>query len=137
MAADKGRDLLLKIESSAGSGTYNTIANLMSVNFTINNNQVDITNKSSSGERELLEAAGTTGTDISFNGVLTGTTEQNLLITQAQSNIFWNYQVVYADTNRTVTAAFHLNNLDITDNGVEGYQGISGSLISTGTVTNT
>lgn len=135
MAAEKGRSLLLKIESSAGSGTYNTIANLTTASITINNSTTDITNKSSNGYRTLLEGAGTKGADISFDGFLTGTTEQNLLLTHAQTDILYNYQFYYADTGKTVTAAFQMTNLSINDNGVEGAQTISGSLISSGQIT--
>lgn len=54
MVADKGRDLLLRIEDSPGSGTYTTIASLTGLTLNITNSTVDITNKSSDGWQTLL-----------------------------------------------------------------------------------
>lgn len=67
MANYKGRTFLLKT-GTWGGGT--TIADCRTHTFTINNEQVDITNKSSNGYRTLLEAAGTQSLSISFGGIV-------------------------------------------------------------------
>lgn len=59
MANTKGRDLLLKIEQPADSGTYIYIGGLTSLSWTIANESVDATDKFSNGVRELVEGAGT------------------------------------------------------------------------------
>jgi len=58
MAAQKGRDLLLKIDSDGG-GTFVTVAGLRSRTLAFNAQAVDITDMESAGEwRELLDGGG-------------------------------------------------------------------------------
>jgi TP901-1 family phage major tail protein len=58
MAAQKGKDLLLKIDTDA-AGTFITVAGLRSRTLAFNAQAVDITDMESTGEwRELLEGGG-------------------------------------------------------------------------------
>ena len=58
MAAQKGRDLLLKVDSS-GTGIYVTVAGLRSNSLAFNAESVDATSQESAGAwRELLAGAG-------------------------------------------------------------------------------
>jgi TP901-1 family phage major tail protein len=58
MAAQKGRDLLLKVDST-GTGTYVTVAGLRSNSLAFNAESVDATSQESAGAwRELLAGAG-------------------------------------------------------------------------------
>ncbi len=58
MAAQKGKDLLLKIDSD-GLGTFVTVAGLRSRTIAFNAETVDVTDQDSSGQwRELLVGAG-------------------------------------------------------------------------------
>jgi TP901-1 family phage major tail protein len=58
MAAQKGKDLLLKIESDT-PGTFTTVAGLRSRGLAFNAETVDITHQESAGQwRELLGGAG-------------------------------------------------------------------------------
>ena len=58
MAAQKGRDLLLKVDSS-GTGIYVTVAGLRSNSMAFNAESVDATSQESAGAwRELLAGAG-------------------------------------------------------------------------------
>lgn len=66
MAAQKGRSFLLK-QGSASAGT--TLAGMRTTGLTVNNEQVDITNKDSNGFREYLEDAGTKSLSITAEGV--------------------------------------------------------------------
>lgn len=134
MAADKGRDLLLKMEDSEGGGTYTTIANLTNVSVAINNSVVDITNKSSGGWAEKLEDAGTKNVDISVSGVYTETTQQDLLITNIQSNQNYGCQITYGASDSTITGDFMISNFNITG-GFDDAQTFDASLTSTGTIT--
>jgi TP901-1 family phage major tail protein len=54
MVAQKGKDLLLKLDSE-GSGSFSTIAGLRSKRIALNSETVDITDSDSAGRwRELL-----------------------------------------------------------------------------------
>lgn len=58
MAAQKGKDLLLKVDSD-GNGTFLTVAGLRARTISFNAETVDVTNAESAGQwRELLEGAG-------------------------------------------------------------------------------
>ena len=58
MAAQKGRDLLLKVDST-GTGTYVTVAGMRSNSLAFNAETVDATSQESAGAwRELLAGAG-------------------------------------------------------------------------------
>lgn len=70
MANFKGRDFVLKLGNWAG-GT--TIADCRTHSLRVNNEMVDITNKSSNGYRTLLEGAGVQSITVSLGGVMTDT----------------------------------------------------------------
>lgn len=83
MAAQKGRNLLLK-QGTAASGT--TIAGMRATGLTINNEQVDTTNKDSNGWRTMLEDAGTQSVDITVEGVFTDAAVEETVRGYAFSN---------------------------------------------------
>ena len=69
MAAQKGKDLLLKIDSD-GAGTFTTVAGLRSRTVSFNAETVDITHQESAGQwRELLAGAGVKSARLSGSGV--------------------------------------------------------------------
>lgn len=69
MAAQKGRDLLIKLDMS-GTGSYETIAGLRASRITFNAETVDVTNLGSAGQwRELLAGAGVRSAAISGSGI--------------------------------------------------------------------
>ncbi len=69
MSAQKGKDLLLKLDSD-GAGTFVTIAGLRSRSIAINAETVDITHSESAGRwRELLEGAGGKSARLSGSGI--------------------------------------------------------------------
>jgi len=69
MAAQKGKDLLLKIDSD-GLGTFQTVAGLRSRTLAFNTETVDITHTESVGQwRELLEGAGVRSARLSGTGI--------------------------------------------------------------------
>jgi TP901-1 family phage major tail protein len=69
MTAQKGRDLLLKIDPT-GSGPFQTIAGLRAHTLAFNAETVDITSQESSGAwRELLAGAGLRSASIKGQGV--------------------------------------------------------------------
>lgn len=68
MAAQKGSAVLIK---QTISGTVTTIGGLRSSSLTINEETVDVTNKDSSGVRDLLANGGILSMSISGSGVFT------------------------------------------------------------------
>jgi len=69
MAAQKGRDLLLKTDSTGG-GVFVTVAGLRNRSLSLNARPVDITNADSvNGWREVLEGAGVKSASLSGTGV--------------------------------------------------------------------
>lgn len=69
MAAQKGKDLLLKIDSD-GLGTFETVAGLRSRSIAFNAETVDVTHQESAGQwRELLSGAGAKSARIAGSGI--------------------------------------------------------------------
>ena len=69
MTAQKGRDLLLKVDAD-GLGAFQTIAGLRSHAIAFNAERVDITHQESAGAwRELLEGAGLKSANIRGSGI--------------------------------------------------------------------
>jgi phage major tail protein, TP901-1 family len=99
----KGRSVLIKVEDSPGAGTYTTIGGLRVSSISWDNEPVDITNKDSSGIRDLLEGAGTRSVSITGSGVFTDGAAYNVMRTAARNGTHLNYQFLtpgdtYADT---------------------------------------
>ena len=69
MAAQKGKDLLLKLDYTQ-TATFATVAGLRSRRLSFNARAVDITNADSAGRwRELLEGAGVRSASVSGSGI--------------------------------------------------------------------
>lgn len=69
MAAQKGKDLLLKIDAT-NSGVFETVAGLRANRISLNAETIDATNADSVGRwRELLSGAGARSASISGSGV--------------------------------------------------------------------
>jgi len=69
MAAQKGSDLLLKVDSD-GNGTFTTVAGLRTRSIAFNTQTVDVTHSESLGMwRELLAGAGAKSAKISGAGI--------------------------------------------------------------------
>jgi TP901-1 family phage major tail protein len=94
MAAQKGRSFLLKQGTAAG-GT--TLAGMRVTSLTINNEQVDITNKDSAGWRTLLEGAGTQSMDISVEGVFTNAAVEHTVRGYAVANSINAFGLLFPD----------------------------------------
>jgi TP901-1 family phage major tail protein len=69
MAAQRGRDLLLKVDAT-GSGGFQTVAGLRSNAITFNAGAVDVTHQESAGQwRELLAGAGLKSASVRGSGL--------------------------------------------------------------------
>jgi TP901-1 family phage major tail protein len=111
MAAQKGKDLLLKVDSD-GAGTYVTIAGLRSRTFSVNAETVDITHTESAGRwRELLEGAGTKTARLSGAGVFKDAASDALLRQYVFNGTIRNWQVIVPDFG-SIRGAFQITSLD-------------------------
>lgn len=69
MAAQKGKDLLLKVDET-GSGSFVTVAGLRSRRISFGAEAVDVTDQSSAGQwRELLDGAGVKRANLAGSGI--------------------------------------------------------------------
>ncbi len=69
MAAQKGKDLLLKLDET-GTGSFETVAGLRATRISFNTETVDVTTAESAGQwRELLAGAGVRTAAISGSGI--------------------------------------------------------------------
>ncbi len=70
MAAQKGKDLLIRVETTKNSRQFKTLAGLRASRISFNSQTIDITNISSAnGWRELLNGGGVRSASVSGSGV--------------------------------------------------------------------
>ena len=129
MAKYLGNSLLLSVESSPASGTYNTIGGSSSHSMTLNNEQVDVSDKDSNRWKELL-AAGDRSLAISIEGFVSDDANFALVETAAINDTIINYRLAYGNS-KTVTGAFHIDSFEGSGARNEG-QSFSMSLTNSG-----
>ncbi len=111
MAAQKGKDLLLKVDSD-GLGTYVTVAGLRSRTISFNSETVDITHQESSGQwRELLEGGGIKSGRLSGSGIFKDAASDETVRGYFFSATIRNWQVVIPDFG-TATGPFQITSLE-------------------------
>ena len=109
MVAQKGKDLLLKIDNG---GTYATVAGLRSKRLAFNAETVDVTDAESAGRwRELLGGAGVQRASLSGAGIFKDQASDALVRTAFFSGSILNWQVVIPDFG-TLTGAFQVTALE-------------------------
>jgi TP901-1 family phage major tail protein len=123
MTAQKGKDLLLKIDSD-GAGTFVTVAGLRSRRIAFNAESVDISNADSAGRwRELLAGAGVKRASISGAGIFKdAATDANVRQVFFDGTIR-NWQVIVPDFG-TLAGAFQVTSLEYSGehNGEVAYE---------------
>jgi TP901-1 family phage major tail protein len=111
MAAQKGRDLLLKLDAEA-TGTYVTVAGLRASTLSFNAQTVDSTSQDSAGAwRELLGGAGLKSASLKGQGIFKDAASDETI-----RQIFFNaalvsWQVVIPALG-SVTGLFHVSALE-------------------------
>jgi TP901-1 family phage major tail protein len=131
MAAQKGSAVLIK---QTIGGTETTIGGLRSSSLTINEETVDVTNKDSSGNRELLADGGILSMSISGSGVFTDSTaEQSFRSAAVGATTFQTFTFVIPDLG-SYAGTFQVTSLEYAGeyNGEATY---SFSLESSGAIT--
>ena len=113
MGAQKGKDLLLKVEDGAG---FVTVAGLRARRLAFNAQTVDVTDAESAGRwRELLEGAGVRRAGLTGSGLFKDAASDALIRAAFFAGSILNYQVVIPDFG-TVTAPFQVTALDYAGN---------------------
>lgn len=112
MAAQKGKDLLIKIDETGG-GVFATVAGLRSRTLAFNAEQVDITHQESAGQwRELLEGAGVRSARITGAGVFKDSASDELVRELFFAGTIRAWQVVIPDFG-TVAGPFQITSLEM------------------------
>lgn len=112
MAAQKGKDLLLKVDSD-GLGAFATVAGLRSRSIAFNAESVDVTHQESAGHwRELLEGAGVKSARIAGAGIFKDAASDATLRAYVFNGTIRRWQIVVPDFG-TVEGQFHIGSLEI------------------------
>ncbi len=97
MSAQKGKDLLLKLDSD-GTGTFVTVAGLRSRSIALNTATVDVTHAESAGRwRELLAGAGARSAKIQGSGIFKDAASDALVRQLVFDGIIRAWQIVIPD----------------------------------------
>lgn len=113
MAAQKGKDLLLKLDSD-GSGAYVTVAGLRSRSIAVNSETVDVTHAESAGQwRELLAGAGAKHARITGAGIFRDAASDATVRQYVFDGTIRDWQVVIPDFG-TITGPFQITSLEFT-----------------------
>lgn len=113
MAAQKGKDLLLKVDAD-GAGAFTTIAGLRSRSLTFNTESVDVTHSESVGRwRELLEGAGARNARIAGSGIFKDAASDEIVRSYVFNGTIRAWQVIIPDFG-TVQGPFQVNTLELT-----------------------
>jgi TP901-1 family phage major tail protein len=109
MAAQKGKDLLVKI---ADGGGFTTVAGLRSRRIAFNAETVDITHAESAGRwLELLEGAGVKRASIAGRGLFKDAATDELMRAAFFDGTIASYQIVIPDFG-TMQGAFQITSLE-------------------------
>jgi TP901-1 family phage major tail protein len=111
MAAQKGKDLLLKVDST-GAGVYTTVAGLRTKTLAVNAETVDITHSESVGQwRELLAGAGAKSARVSGAGVFKDLASDATVRDYTFNGTVRNWQILVPDFG-VIEGAFQITSLD-------------------------
>ncbi|MFA5951339.1 MAG: phage major tail protein, TP901-1 family [Hyphomicrobium sp.] len=113
MAAQKGKDLLLKADST-GTGSFATIAGLRSRTIAFNAETVDITHQESTGQwRELLAGAGVKNARVTGSGIFKDAASDELVRSYVFNGTIRNWQVIVPDFG-TMQGPFQITSFEFT-----------------------
>ena len=111
MGAQKGKDLLLKVDSD-GVGTFATVAGLRSHTIAFNAESVDITHAESAGRwRELLSGAGAKSARMAGSGIFKDAVSDETVRSYIFDGTIRDWQVVIPDFG-TVEGPFQVTALE-------------------------
>ncbi|MGJ0391997.1 MAG: phage major tail protein, TP901-1 family [Methylocystis sp.] len=110
MAAQKGKDLLLKI--SDGAGAFVTVGGLRTRRIALNADTVDVTDAESAGRwRELLDGAGVKRASVSGTGIFKDQSSDLMLRQAFFDGLLRDWQIVLPNFG-VLQGPFQISNLD-------------------------
>ena len=113
MVAQKGKDLLLKIDSD-GLGAFVTVAGLRSRTLAFNAESVDVTHSESAGQwRELLAGTGVKNARLSGAGIFKDQASDEFVRSTFFNGDLREWQVIIPDFG-TVQGPFQITSLEFT-----------------------
>ena len=113
MAAQKGKDLLLKVDSD-GLGTLVSVAGLRSRSLAFNAETVDVTHAESAGHwRELLEGAGVKSARVTGSGIFKDASSDEIVRGLFFDGTIRAWQIVVPDFG-SVTGAMQVTSFELT-----------------------
>ncbi|MBN9053527.1 MAG: phage major tail protein, TP901-1 family [Rhizobiales bacterium] len=112
MAAQKGKDLLLKVDTT-GTGNFSTVAGLRSRSISFNAETVDITHAESAGEwRELLAGAGVKSARVAGAGIFKDATSDAVIRAYVFNGTIREWQIVIPDFG-TIEGLFQISSFEL------------------------
>ncbi len=112
MAAQKGKDLLLKVDAD-GTGSFTTVAGLRSRSISFNTETVDITHSESTGRwRELLSGAGAKTARVSGGGIFKDAASDEIVRGYVFDGTIRNWQILIPDFG-TIAGPFQIASFEI------------------------
>jgi TP901-1 family phage major tail protein len=115
MVAQKGKDLLLKLDSN-GLGSFTTVAGLRTKRLAFNSEAVDITDADSAGRwRELLEGGGVRRAALSGSGIFKDASSDGLIRSRFFDGAIVDWQVAIPDFG-VVEGPFQVTALEYSGN---------------------
>lgn len=112
MAAQKGKDLLLKVDET-GTGSFVTVAGLRSRSIAINAETVDITHTESAGQwRELLEGAGARSARVTGAGIFKDAASDAIVRQYVFDGMVRDWQIVVPDFG-TIEGPFQITSFEL------------------------
>ena len=133
MTAQKGKDLLLKLDST-GAGSFTTVAGLRSRSIAFNSETVDITHAESVGQwRELLAGAGARHAKVTGAGIFKDAASDALIRDYVFAGTIRRWQVLIPDFG-TVEGPFQISAFELTGRH-DGEVGFELALESAGELT--
>ncbi|MFV0368260.1 MAG: phage major tail protein, TP901-1 family [Hyphomicrobiaceae bacterium] len=113
MAAQKGKDLLLKVDGD-GVGVFVTVAGLRSRTLAFNAETVDVTHAESAGHwRELLEGAGVKSSRVTGAGIFKDATSDETVRSLFFNGTIRPWQVIVPDFGE-VTGPMQITSFELT-----------------------
>jgi len=110
MAAQRGKDILLKLDD--GTGTFVSVAGLRTRKFALNAEAVDVTHSESAGRwRELLDGAGVRRASVTGAGIFCDAQSDALVRQVFFDGLVRNWQLVLPDFG-TIAGPFQVTALE-------------------------
>ena len=113
MGAQKGKDLLLKVDGN-GEGSFTTVAGLRARAVAFNAETVDVTHQESAGQwRELLAGAGVKSARLSGSGIFKDAESDALIRSYVFDGTIRDWQIVVPDFG-VVEGLFQITSFELT-----------------------